>query len=99
MKTTGMFAENCLWSRLVAAALVLTLSFYAGCDKGLEKRTPLPGRGAGFSSLSASDNFLSPSFGRPARSQFVDRGRILPPNSLPSMDEELWVIARREEDA
>src|SRR5438128_99787 len=97
MKTIGMFESKNLCARLFAAALILTISFYTGCDKGLEKRTPLPGRGAGFPS--ASDNFLSPSFGRAGRSQFVDRGRILPLSSLPSMDEELWVIARREEDA
>src|SRR6266705_2390521 len=73
----------------VGLSLLCGFSFFFGCTPGLEKRTPLPGRAVGFS---------GPSFGTPLTSG-LRPSQIAPSSSLPSLDEEIWVIARRAEDS
>src|SRR5438477_8950401 len=70
---------------LLGGGLLLGLGLYTGCEKGLNKTTPLPGRAI----RSASDAILL----RPRAVR-----ELAPEDSLPSWGEELWVIARRTED-
>src|SRR5438552_860653 len=67
---------------LLGLNLLLAAGFYTGCQQGLEKTTPLPGRA-----------FVTGTYSTPGAER-----NLAPEGSFPSSEEELWVIARRTED-
>src|SRR2546421_6691680 len=70
---------------LISLAMLLAASLYMGCES--RQRSTGPMRGI----ITPAKDYMpdAPGFGR--------RAEILPPSSVPSLDEEVWIIARRIE--